>query len=308
MDWFLDPAAADAPQRLKEELREFFGAHSSAGSDVEAAVLASWELITNVIRHAGGPMWVTLDWTGEQPQLEVHDLGPGFELETALEKEPGPEGGFGLKLVSTAAERLRAEKKAAGGAKVSVHLPLYRGNDADHAYADIKQRPGVPIAQFANEDGWIGRESFLMAVAVNLAQNVALDLGPGVAAGLINRVGQQVGEEMEKAYRTARGHTGPLTIDQMTDLFIGLKGVIGGDFYVIEATEARIVLGNNCCPFGTEPVRRAPALCQMTSAVFGGIAARNRRHGRVILDERIAVGDPGCRVVVELQDLSRSAS
>ena len=39
----------------------------------------------------------------------------------------------------------------------------------------------------------------------------------------------------------------------------------------------------------------------MTSSVFWGIAARNRSHPvSVLLEERIAVGDPACRVVVSL--------
>ncbi len=39
----------------------------------------------------------------------------------------------------------------------------------------------------------------------------------------------------------------------------------------------------------------------MTSSVFGGIAARNSEGGAsVLLEERIALGDAGCRVVVEL--------
>ena len=48
-------------------------------------------------------------------------------------------------------------------------------------------------------------------------------------------------------------------------------------------------------------VRLAPSLCRMTSSVFGGIAARNNGAPvGVLLEERIAVGDPGCRVVVAL--------
>jgi hypothetical protein len=38
----------------------------------------------------------------------------------------------------------------------------------------------------------------------------------------------------------------------------------------------------------------------MTSSVFGGIAARNSGEASVMLEERIAVGDPECRVVVSL--------
>ncbi len=48
-------------------------------------------------------------------------------------------------------------------------------------------------------------------------------------------------------------------------------------------------------------VRRAPGLCRMTSSVFGGIAARNTGGATVVLEERIALGDPECRVVVWLR-------
>ena len=60
------------------------------------------------------------------------------------------------------------------------------------------------------------------------------------------------------------------------------------------------MLVNDRCPFGAA-VQQAPSLCRMTSSVFGGIAARNGDDGAsVLLEERIAVGDPGCRVVVDL--------
>jgi hypothetical protein len=69
---------------------------------------------------------------------------------------------------------------------------------------------------------------------------------------------------------------------------------------VAEVTPDRVVLENTRCPFG-ESVRRAPALCRMTSCVLGGIAARHHPDGAsVLLEERIAVVDPGCRVVVHL--------
>lgn len=300
MDWYLDSTATDAPARLKAELRDFCRRHASPDSDVEAAILVAWELMTNVVRHAQGPMWVSLDWTEIQPRLDVHDLGPGFELGEALEKEPGPDGGFGLKLVSAQAEELRAVAKKAGGSRVSTILPLFRPSEADRAYDEAEPPSGVSLAQLANSEGWIDRESFLMGVAVDLAQGIALEYGPEAAAKAINRVGRQVGSEMEAAYRAARGIEGPLTTEQLGELLVGLKSAIGGDFWIENMDEEQIVLGNGCCPFGADAVQRAPALCQMTSAVFGGIAAHNRSYGRVVLEERIAVGDPGCRVVVHL--------
>jgi molecular chaperone GrpE len=106
---------------------------------------------------------------------------------------------------------------------------------------------------------------------------------------------------MEAAYRAAHPDAGPLlTPAQLADCFVRLKAAIGGGFHVVEVGEDAVVLANTRCPFG-DAVRRAPALCRMTSSVFGGIAARNHPGGAsVVLEERIAVGDPGCRVVVRL--------
>jgi predicted ArsR family transcriptional regulator len=104
---------------------------------------------------------------------------------------------------------------------------------------------------------------------------------------------------MEDEYRRARGIADELTVEQIADLYVRLKAAIDGDFYGVEATPERIVLGNRACPFG-EVVKRAPGLCRMTSSVFGGIAARNTGGASVVLEQRIAVGDPECRVVVWL--------
>jgi predicted ArsR family transcriptional regulator len=110
---------------------------------------------------------------------------------------------------------------------------------------------------------------------------------------------------MEEAYRRARGLVDRLSPEQIADLYVRLKAAIDGDFYVLEASEERIVLGNRRCPFG-DLVKRSPALCRMTSSVFGGIAARNHGASRVQLEERIAVGDPECRVSVWLGDAAAS--
>jgi hypothetical protein len=39
----------------------------------------------------------------------------------------------------------------------------------------------------------------------------------------------------------------------------------------------------------------------MTSNVFGSIAAENLGYAKVVLEETIADGQPGCRVVVHLK-------
>ncbi len=83
-------------------------------------------------------------------------------------------------------------------------------------------------------------------------------------------------------------------------MLVDLKRRIQGDFFIIEQDEEKIVLGNRACPFGEKVIDR-PALCMMTSNVFGSIAAENLGYAKVVLEETIARGDGGCRVVVYLK-------
>jgi DNA-binding NarL/FixJ family response regulator len=118
---------------------------------------------------------------------------------------------------------------------------------------------------------------------------------------VVAEVGANVGASMEQSYRTARRITGRLSPEQLSELYVRLKAAMGGGFYVVEADERRIVLGNRRCPFGAA-VQREPGLCRVTTSVLGGIAARNAGRSSVVLEERIALGDPECRVVVWLGD------
>jgi predicted ArsR family transcriptional regulator len=158
-------------------------------------------------------------------------------------------------------------------------------------------------------DGAFGRESFLRALVVQLAQAVESREGPAAAERAVTEVGAVVGAQIEEAHRAAQGLAGRLTPRELGDLYVRLKAAIDGDFSVVEADEQKIVLVNTRCPFG-DAVKSAPGLCRMTSSVFGGIAARNSATGSasVVLEERIAVGDPGCRVVVWLVPPPESTS
>jgi predicted ArsR family transcriptional regulator len=86
----------------------------------------------------------------------------------------------------------------------------------------------------------------------------------------------------------------------VADVLVDFKRRIRGDFYVIEQDDDKIVLGNRACPFA-DKVEGRPALCMMTSNVFGVIAAENLGYAKVVLEQTIAQGHPGCRVVIYLK-------
>jgi anti-sigma regulatory factor (Ser/Thr protein kinase) len=305
MDWYLDPDQEGAAGELRREVRRYLERHASVDADLDAAELVLSELLANGVLHAGGPVWVAVRWGGTHPVVTVADLGPGFDLDTSLPDDPLVPGGRGLHLVSRLTKELDAHRRHAGGSVVSATLAVSRPPAVSHD--PPRRRSGVlPAPDEALPSGGFGTQSFLRALVVQLAHVVEERGGPDEAEAVVAQVGADVGGQMEAEFRAALAVVGRMTPAQMGECYVRLKHAIDGGFVVEHADEHSIVLVSDSCPFGGV-VRRAPALCRMTSSVFGGIAARNSDRGAVVvLEERIAVGDPGCRVVVWL-DPDRAA-
>lgn len=144
----------------------------------------------------------------------------------------------------------------------------------------------------------LDRDVFLRELLRQLSGTLEQVVGVEAAEGYISTVGSHVGRWIDAEYRRALD-VRALDSDQVAEICIDLKARIGGDFYLVSADETKLVFGNRRCPFG-DKVRDRPSLCMMTSNVFGRIAADNLGYARVELDETIAGGAPGCRVVVHL--------
>ena len=145
----------------------------------------------------------------------------------------------------------------------------------------------------------LNRDVFLRSLIRELAGTLEDVVGLKEASGFISLVGQQIGSQMDRDYRAAL-QVAQLSREQVAAVLVDLKRRIQGDFYIIEETDEKIVLGNRACPF-EEKVLGRTSMCMMTSNVFGVIAAENLGYAKVSLQETIAQGHPGCRVVVYLQ-------
>ena len=143
------------------------------------------------------------------------------------------------------------------------------------------------------------RDVFVRTLLRHLAGTLQEVVGIDEASGFVSVVGQRIGDEINAAYTSALG-VEQLSREQVAEVLVDLKRRIQGDFFVIEEDDEKIVLGNRACPFAEKVVGR-PALCMMTSNVFGSIAAENLGYAKVVLEQAIARGDTGCRVVVYLK-------
>jgi predicted ArsR family transcriptional regulator len=143
------------------------------------------------------------------------------------------------------------------------------------------------------------RDVFLRTLIRHLAGTLEEVVGVREAAGFVTVVGQKMGDEINDMYRSALGAP-ELTAEQVAAVCVDLKARIGGDFFVVEQDDDQIVFGNRVCPFEEKVVGRT-SMCMMTSNVFGVIASENLGYAKVVLEQTIARGDAGCRVVVHLR-------
>jgi predicted ArsR family transcriptional regulator len=144
----------------------------------------------------------------------------------------------------------------------------------------------------------LDRDIFLRSLLRRLAGTLEDLVGLEETSGFVSVVGDEIGHLIDDEYRRALG-VDTLDPQQVADVLVDLKRRIEGDFYLIEQDDETILLGNRACPFGDQVLGR-PSLCMMTSNVFGSITAQNLGYARVELQETIAEGHGGCRVLVHL--------
>ena len=145
----------------------------------------------------------------------------------------------------------------------------------------------------------LDRDVFFRTMLRELSGTIVAVVGAEEAAGYVAVVGGTMGDWINRLYHE---ELGPADFDMETlaEIFIDLKRRLDGGFYVRSIGEDRIVLGNTRCPFGKSVTDR-PALCMMTSNVFGRIGADNFGYARVGLERTIARGDPECEITIEFK-------
>ena len=97
-------------------------------------------------------------------------------------------------------------------------------------------------------------------------------------------------------------------LDQETDLdahqaaalIQEVHAALGSDAQVEVTGDGVLEMSVTTCPFGAG-VGNAPSLCHVTAGLAGQIAARVQGHATVVLDETLALGDPGCHLHVRLE-------
>jgi serine/threonine-protein kinase RsbW len=94
------PRGPAAPRRARALLREH--ADGLDAERLDTAILLISELVTNAVLHGTGEIRLEIDVEGDEARFAVSDEGAG---RPKLRDEPGPEGGWGLRMVVQLAAR-----------------------------------------------------------------------------------------------------------------------------------------------------------------------------------------------------------
>lgn len=124
MWWAFSAAEAAEAEWLRPAFLAYLRARGLPDDDYNSAELVFGELVSNVVRHAPGPIAVLVRWTGPAPTLSVYDRGPGFAIPSGLPADAMAESGRGLFLVGAFADELRIEQQPDGGSIVNVTLRI----------------------------------------------------------------------------------------------------------------------------------------------------------------------------------------
>ncbi len=152
--------------------------------------------------------------------------------------------------------------------------------------------------EFSDLEIPLERDGFMRELLRQLSGTLQDVVGVDEASGFISIVGQGMGDKINHDYRQAL-QVASLNLEQVAAALADLKQRIKGDFHVVSCDKDKIVLQSTSCPFAEKVLGRT-SLCMMTSNVFGIIAAENLGYAKVSLEETIARGDQGCKVVIYL--------
>ncbi len=126
MWWCFAAAEAAQAEFLRPAFMAYLRARGTEDSEFENAELIFGELVGNVVRHAPGPIAVTVRWNADAPILVIADHGPGFSMHSTLPENMLAESGRGLFLVNIFGRELAVQANPTGGVRVSVILPIRR--------------------------------------------------------------------------------------------------------------------------------------------------------------------------------------
>jgi anti-sigma regulatory factor (Ser/Thr protein kinase) len=275
LDWVFparQPSVAVGQELITGHLRR----HAAPPGAVQFADRVVAQALASVIAD-DGLVWARLDWEKGQPILSVR-TAPDRALPTRAEDLTGGR----VWALDEHVDDVR--QMFSSGVAAEYALPVSRSREVDVDF------------DAPDEFRTVSPTDFVGTVAATLVQEA------GAGASMLEATtaaGASAASAAWREYSDGHGGTEPSNAAEIAQAFVEYYNKSGGEFFIVEASERRAVVGNRKCPFGPAVVGQ-PSMCRSTAALLGSLAARLSGKAEIALDEAIAVGDPRCRAVVNL--------
>ena len=125
--WSLVTADARKATGARSAIRQFLAEQADASSDLDAVEVIVGELVSNVVRHAPGPIGIHCFWDDDDAILIVSDRGPGVPMLRPVPHTEATEG-RGFFLIQSLALGMEIAGAPENGTRVCVHLPVRRNH------------------------------------------------------------------------------------------------------------------------------------------------------------------------------------
>ncbi len=123
--WQFEAADARSAATLRKEFFEsLLRMCGASGDELSTCGVIFAELMGNAVRHAPGPLSVTLEVLDDTLVLHLIDKGPGFVYDPHLPTNVWAESGRGLFLISALATNVSVERLPGRGSHIAVTLPV----------------------------------------------------------------------------------------------------------------------------------------------------------------------------------------
>lgn len=122
-------------------------------------------------------------------------------------------------------------------------------------------------------------------------------IGGSLNSRSLDKVGLKFGLWLEDDFRKRRGYSGILNVETFLALMVDFARATGMSYTFVDISEEKVCFFCGRCIFGICGLK-APGLCRVLGAIWGGIAARNFGYAKVAKDKQRLVGSACSQVTI----------
>lgn len=148
-------------------------------------------------------------------------------------------------------------------------------------------------------------QDLLQATLRGILDSVGAVLHPSALRQSLRRIGITLGRQASEQYRLVNGVSYPFSRKDYAHCLLSLKELWGWECVMLDESANSLSLRIPSCPFGSSAARGSE-LCELDSAMYGGIAAEQFGYAKVCLKRGCGTLPQNCLVTIHIRKTDES--